>query len=237
MNGTDGSQLELLESFESHHHCGQHVVHFYGGAEKSLGPTAGKYLREGLMRDESVVAIATHAHKDEISTYLKFQETDPSRICWIDSEKTLEGLLVNGWPSWDRFNDAVHSALEAVDSGHGVRFYGDMVALLWDHNQFAAAIEAGVARNRAVVDFNRRLAAEEDSAAFAAAASSAHDVVGKRRLDDADVAIARRGDGTARPQGSRCDSAALLQQSQLARSGPGHRHFGGCGAEASDPCG
>ena len=128
----------------SDHGCEHHIVHFYGDAGTRLAPTAGRYLFDGLSKCEGVLAVATYAHREEISLYLRESGGNPDRIFWVDAENTLDDLMVGGWPNWERFDKIVRALLSVIPSGAnsvGARVYGDMVSVLWERNRFAAAIE------------------------------------------------------------------------------------------------
>ncbi len=62
-------------------------------------------------------------------------------VCW-DAAETLARFLVGGQPDWRLFEKEVCTALRQVhpsDGVEGLRAYGDMVGLLLQNRQFAAA--------------------------------------------------------------------------------------------------
>jgi anti-sigma regulatory factor (Ser/Thr protein kinase) len=60
----------------------------------------------------------------------------------VDADEALSGFLVDGWPDFGSFVSEVGDMIRKVtDTGRPVKVFGEMVALLWDAGQVAAAIE------------------------------------------------------------------------------------------------
>lgn len=117
---------------------GEHEVALHGD-DFPLGQVAG-FLRRGLEAGERGVVIATPRH-----TFLVRQElrTLQSRCDFLDAETTLQLVLVDGRPDPHRFHELVGGAVRkaAARGNGGVRVYGQMVGLLLERNEPAAALD------------------------------------------------------------------------------------------------
>ncbi len=116
----------------------QHAIQFYEN-DRFLCDEVARFVHEGLHASESVVVIATRAHRDAIESELKrqarFEDCLPAggaKLIWRDADDMLSALLVNGWPDAARCEDVLGALVdEASDSGKvPVRAFGEMVALL-----------------------------------------------------------------------------------------------------------
>jgi len=125
-----------------------HLVQLYDN-EASLTTRISHYLREGLERQEAVIAIASTPHREAIRTDLREHEVDvdqavdQGRLILLDAEETLAQFMVEGRPDADRFEAKVGSLLDntaAKDGSRSLRAYGEMVDLLWKDGNRSAAI-------------------------------------------------------------------------------------------------
>jgi hypothetical protein len=125
-----------------------HVLQFYGDDDRSLTANVSRYLAEGLTQDEDVLVIATLEHIESFLRLLRFQAPyreamRTGRLVCLDAQTTLDHIMVDGQPQWDRFERVVGGAVQAAQrrTGHSrLRAYGEMVDLLWKAGQPAAAI-------------------------------------------------------------------------------------------------
>jgi signal transduction histidine kinase len=125
----------------------QHAVQFYQ-EEAFLFDAVARYAAAGLIDGDAVVLIATAAHWDGIHERLVHRGIDVERALGsgrmrvLDAHGTLSRFLVDGMPSWDRFQQSIGEAVsEARRSGSGrVRAYGEMVDVLWREGQPQAAL-------------------------------------------------------------------------------------------------
>ena len=127
-----------------------HLVQFHAPADESaLIKNVGFYLAEGLKRGEGAVVIATASHRERFTAELDRLGARSeaaileNRLFLVDAQETAPRLMVNGRPDWDRFEAVLSSiighVLPAKDSA-GLRAYGEIVSVLWNARQFAAAI-------------------------------------------------------------------------------------------------
>lgn len=123
-----------------------HAVTFYDTVGEGVSTVAG-FVAEGLALDERVVVVATAAHRAALDDALISSGVDPDqavaagRYLALDARTTLDALLVDGNPDPERFRSVVGPFVEtARRDGVRVRFFGEMVALLWEAGDVAGAI-------------------------------------------------------------------------------------------------
>lgn len=131
-------------------HARGHFLQFHAPTDElALIKNVGLYLSEGLKRGEAALVIATAAHRDRFTAELDRLGARPeaaireNRLLCLDAEQTLARLMINGRPDWDRFEAVrgpIMSHLQQAKDSAGLRAYGEMVSLLWNARQFAAAI-------------------------------------------------------------------------------------------------
>ena len=124
-------------------------MQFYASDESVLLENVVHYLREGLDAGMALRVVATAEHIDAFARGLAAagarieQPVKRGQLAFLDTSETLSRILVDGYPDRDRFatvvGTMVRDALE-VAGGRGVRAYGEMVGVLWQANQFPAAI-------------------------------------------------------------------------------------------------
>lgn len=125
-----------------------HLVQFYEADEQTLVENMVRYFAEGLNGGDNAIVISSRERSRRLSDGLLARGIDvdacarASRIVWHDAHQTLSRILVDGHPSQARFDAIVATAVrEALEtSNRSVRAYGDMVGLLWQQEQFPAAI-------------------------------------------------------------------------------------------------
>lgn len=124
-----------------------HLVQFYG-EEALLVRNVGTYLKEGVDHGDLIVVVATPGHLELFSQHLKSLGVPwddllrDGRITTRDAEQTLSTFLVGGEPDWALFETHVGRLVQELKArrGHaGLRAYGEMVNLLWQRGQLAAA--------------------------------------------------------------------------------------------------
>ena len=125
-----------------------HAVRFYESRE-SLARIVGKFLGEGFLAGLPAIVIATPAHRDAIEQSLSAHYFDVSRLerandlIMVDAAEMLSRFMVDGMPDADRFKDAMIPLIELACRGRNecvIRAYGEMVDVLWQAGQTAAAI-------------------------------------------------------------------------------------------------
>lgn len=124
----------------------EHLVQFYDNDHALLESLEG-FVAGGLLTGESVIVIATREHRERLDARLKSRGLDVPYVqardqyIALDAEATLAGFMVDGWPDEVRFHSLLRQLLaRARASGHRVRAYGEMVALLLQRGEQAAML-------------------------------------------------------------------------------------------------
>lgn len=138
---TDGSgDGDLLDD-------GDHLVHFYED-DHDLAATAFAPLVAAAGRGDAIVAIATDTHLQGLQSLLERAGVDvdreraAGRIHLLDAVDTLRAICPQGVPDAAAFARIAGDVLEAAGAaGRRVHVFGEMVGLLWDGGDVAAAIE------------------------------------------------------------------------------------------------
>ena len=128
-------------------HAG-HLVQMYGNDPAPLVRSVGRYLADGLAAGEGAIVIATASHRDAFLAELHRLGVDPEavtaagRLVVLDAQETMGRFIVDGQPDPELFEAAIRPLLHSVHAccPAGVRAYGEMVGVLWEAAQFAAAI-------------------------------------------------------------------------------------------------
>lgn len=124
-----------------------HVVVFYE-AEAFLVDSVVDFLAPGLLAgDAATIVVATDAHRELFDRALTAAGVDlpAARRCGryvvLDAAQALATFLADARPDPARFNTGVGEVVaRAADSAREVRIYGEMVGLLWQEGNVAAAI-------------------------------------------------------------------------------------------------
>ena len=125
-----------------------HAVRFYKDTD-TLAAFVTSFIRTGLSQSEPCLIVATREHRDEIDAQLRGQSVDVDALreqgvlTILDAHETLALFMVDGMPDAFRFRAAVTPVLTTVSAarpGARVRAYGEMVDVLWQTGQKAAAL-------------------------------------------------------------------------------------------------
>ena len=126
-----------------------HAVHFYE-RDDDLADRVVKHIAEGLVGGEAAVIVASPAHRELFAPRLRALNIDveeahaAGRLTILDAAETLAKLMVDGAPNPDLFRRVVGSVIEAsATRGQRkvkVRAYGEMVDILWQQGNHAAAL-------------------------------------------------------------------------------------------------
>jgi signal transduction histidine kinase len=124
-------------------------VQFYE-AEPFLIERVGRYLRDGFSVGDRLLVVATRSHVAALKETFRglddgFDVTAAcasGRLEFLDAEDSLAELMVDGAPDAGRFRELIGSAFAtaAGPSQPHHRVYGEMVDLLWQRGQGAAAL-------------------------------------------------------------------------------------------------
>jgi hypothetical protein len=126
----------------------EHFVQLYGKDDRLLTRNVSRYLSEGLRRGDGLLVVATAEHRGSLVRLLNEEPAYSravleGRLVFLDAEVTLGRFMVDGQPDQSRFEAVIGEAVAGVRSRAvhtGVRAYGEMVGVLWQAGQFAAAI-------------------------------------------------------------------------------------------------
>lgn len=131
-----------------------HGVSFYDRDEHAVALVAD-YVVDGLARGERVLLVVTEPHVAALDLALRSVGVEPQRAraagryVTLDAATTLATFMVDDLPDRDRFMFHVGGVIEAARAdGSTVRAFGEMVALLWDEGNVAAALELESLWNR-----------------------------------------------------------------------------------------
>ena len=122
----------------------QHEVAAWGDPDSLQQRVAG-FVASGLHEGARVVIISRSAHRGGLDDLLSAQGLDVARarrdghLTTLGADESLDGLMVGGRLDPDRFDAFVRPLLAAGD--RPLHAYGEMVALLWERGEVAAALE------------------------------------------------------------------------------------------------
>jgi anti-sigma regulatory factor (Ser/Thr protein kinase) len=123
-----------------------HVVGFYE-RDDELVSAVRAFLAPALSGDGSAVVIATAPHRRAIEAALAVAGWDVDelvargRYFALDASDTLSAFMRDGRPDPVAFRSVIGTALDNAAADGPIHAFGEMVALLWDEGNAAAAIE------------------------------------------------------------------------------------------------
>jgi PAS domain S-box-containing protein/excisionase family DNA binding protein len=124
----------------------EHFVQFYED-DAFLEDSVASYVGTGLENNEGAVVIATREHRVAIAKKLKARGIDLNearargQYVALDAAETLDRFMVNGMPDPQLFMQVAGRVLRQVLEGRKrARAFGEMVAILWNEGNKAAAI-------------------------------------------------------------------------------------------------
>ena len=143
---TDGPDRYLM-AIAARIEPSDHVVLFYEHDDALVGSVCD-YLIEALDGDDVALVVATPEHASAFDTTMVRAGIDvdqaraDGRLVMIDADEAMSRFMVEGWPKASAFFAAFGGLIGgAADTGRRVKVYGEMVAVLWDAGNLAAAIE------------------------------------------------------------------------------------------------
>jgi hypothetical protein len=141
--------MPVCEEFLHDAQSQTHVVQLYEADEKVLSRNVGRYLCDGFKQGGRLLVVATPEHTESFVGEIGRLGIDPaaaqreSRLVTLDAHNALARIMVDGYPSAERFDaivaEEVRRGLELAN-GKGLRVYGELVGVLWKAQQFPAAI-------------------------------------------------------------------------------------------------
>jgi hypothetical protein len=136
--------------------CGDsnHILQFYE-SDEFLCEVVVDFLATGLAAGESVVAIATDAHRQEIKAALRRRDADidaailTGQALMLDARATLADVMVGSDVDPALFQQVIGGHLTRVHrAGTRVRVFGEMGGLLWMEGNREACLRIEEAWNR-----------------------------------------------------------------------------------------
>jgi PAS domain S-box-containing protein len=124
----------------------EHLLQFYE-TDGFLLDALEAYVQSGLDAGDVCLMVATAAHREGLEARLETAGVDLAAArrngsyLWLDADKSLAKLLVDGWPDPQRFAQVVgRQVVRAMRHERHVRIFGEMVTLLWAEGNLTAAI-------------------------------------------------------------------------------------------------
>ena len=125
-----------------------HAVRFYDN-DKSLAQIVARFLSEGLAEGKPGIVVATPSHRVAILRELVAESLDVVQLqrshdfVLLDAQEELSKFMANGKPDAEAFTNSMCEVIKRACRGRRdctVRIYGEMVDVLWQDGQQAAAI-------------------------------------------------------------------------------------------------
>ncbi|MGH7996826.1 MAG: MEDS domain-containing protein [Opitutaceae bacterium] len=115
--------------------------------DELLGDSLEGFVRGSLVAGESVIVIATEAHRDDLTSRLRRSGVDVAaalaseQLIPRDAEEMLAEFMLKGWPDDAMFEAAIGRILNRAQAGkRRVRAFGEMVAVLWSKGSSGATV-------------------------------------------------------------------------------------------------
>lgn len=125
---------------------GDHVCQVYDDELRFLDSLTG-FIGHGLWNGEAAVVIASPAHVAGLEQRLRLTGLDlahlraDDRFITLSPETTLAQFMLDSWPDGELFVRTISAIVaRARGAGRPVRGFGEMVALLWERQQYAATV-------------------------------------------------------------------------------------------------
>lgn len=124
-----------------------HVVQFYE-SDDSLLDSVSDFIGAGLEDGAACIVIVTPEHREALAQRLQANGGDPARAhaqgkyFALDATTTLAQVLVEGSPDPQKLTRIIGSIIDqAVKGEKRMRIFGEMVVLLWQNGNQAAALD------------------------------------------------------------------------------------------------
>lgn len=135
------------------------MLQLYESEERLTGVTGG-HLAAGLLAGEGAVVIATAEHRAAFAATMSAWGVDVAdaaasgRLVMRDAERTLKWIMTPQGPDPVRMAATVGAMLDTAGAGgRPLRFYGEMLALLWRDGHVGSAMELERMGNRMAAEF------------------------------------------------------------------------------------
>lgn len=131
-----------------------HACQVYGNDAELIDTLTG-FAGGALWNGDAVIVVATNAHIDALELRLRESGLDlgflrgSDRFVPASAEGVLASICVDGVPDEDRFGEVLGELVgRASHGGRRVRIFGEMVALLFGHGSYIAALQLEEIWNR-----------------------------------------------------------------------------------------
>jgi hypothetical protein len=135
----DESDIRLRE--------GDHVVHFYTSYDDAAR-IAATAVASALDANDAALLVPAQHHRSIVDRQLTAAGVDTTAaiasgaLVELDAESLLSRFMVDGWPDRSRFRATVEPHVAPLfRGGRCVHAFGEMVNVLWDASNVAAAVE------------------------------------------------------------------------------------------------
>jgi hypothetical protein len=122
-----------------------HAVYFYED-DAFLIENVAHFVKSGLDRQETVIVVATEAHRLDLKSRLiadniiGLSSPADARYFTLDAASTLSLFMLDEWPDERLFLKVMAQIISSTAQQTPVRIYGEMVAVLWAQGKHRAAI-------------------------------------------------------------------------------------------------
>lgn len=135
-----------------------HAVSFFRNDEQLCSEIAA-FAAEGLHLDQPALIVTNEAHRRGISSNLEAAGVDVvdamrrGDLALVDADECLQAIMPEGMPDAGLYNEQVGTAVSRLLRGRPgpIRIFGDMVDLLWQREQYDAAIRIEILSNQLAV--------------------------------------------------------------------------------------
>jgi MEDS: MEthanogen/methylotroph, DcmR Sensory domain len=120
----------------------EHFARLYQDLDE-LADAVAEHIGAGLSAGEAAVVIARREHRSAFLARLDARQAlDEGALTLLDAERTLERFMENGMPQWKAFHSVIGGLIAELRLQYPtVRAYGEMVDVLWQRGNRAAAIQ------------------------------------------------------------------------------------------------
>lgn len=138
--------IPLLQDARNRPAAANHVARLYR-TDAELAGVVARFVADGLARGEAVLVIATATHWAQfVARLATIPEVDlvaaivSGQLRIIDADLALSAVMTNDMPEWHRVEEAASRIVEgSCKKFGGLRVFGEMVNLLWQRQNRAAA--------------------------------------------------------------------------------------------------
>jgi hypothetical protein len=134
-----------------------HYVHLHGPDDRALVRDVARYVGEGLAGGETAVVVAGPRHRKALAADLGVAAgaaIDGGLLEFLDADEMLARFMVRGYPDAERFDSVIGELVRDARARGRLRAYGEMVGILWQSEQYPAAIRLEQLWNKLRRDVN-----------------------------------------------------------------------------------